>query len=209
MSYKYIEKHNIWKVELRVNGKKKYFGSFKTENEAKTVFEEKSKEIMSASLPNDISEFRDISGYNGYKISKDGRIISFSKNTSKSLLIRKDKRGYHRVMLCNEYGKKEELLHRLLYTAFIGKIPNGMFVDHIDRDKSNNNLENLRIVTPSQNSINSNNVDRAKGYHKNGSWWQAVICYGGERHYIGNFKTEEEARSAYLKEKKEHHLMPE
>lgn len=42
-------------------------------------------------------------------------------------------------------------LHRLLYAYFIGEVPFGMVVDHIDNDKFNNNLDNLQLLTREQN----------------------------------------------------------
>ena len=104
--------------------------------------------------------------------------------------------------------EKNFTVHRLLALHFIDNPNNYPIVDHIDRNKSNNSLDNLRLVTASQNSINSNNVDEAKGYHKSGDYWQAVICSVGKRIYLGNFKTQKEARLAYLKAKEKYHIMP-
>jgi HNH endonuclease/NUMOD4 motif len=42
-------------------------------------------------------------------------------------------------------------VHRLVYMAFVGDIPNGMSINHIDGNKANNNISNLELVTPSQN----------------------------------------------------------
>jgi hypothetical protein len=44
------------------------------------------------------------------------------------------------------------LLHRLVYSAFNGPIPEDKVVDHIDGDKFNNKLSNLRLLTPRENS---------------------------------------------------------
>lgn len=43
--------------------------------------------------------------------------------------------------------------HRLVASAFIGNIPNKMDVDHIDGNRHNNNVSNLRIVTHSENCL--------------------------------------------------------
>lgn len=41
--------------------------------------------------------------------------------------------------------------HRVVYEAFIGNIKNGLVIDHIDGDKHNNRIDNLRMVTHSEN----------------------------------------------------------
>lgn len=208
MGHYYDKRDSMWRVRFRINGKQNYFGSFKTEEEAKIFSKIKSEEIMISSFPIDISEYRDIIGYSGYKISKDGRVFSLRRTTLKKIIPAKQSKGYLYLHLYNDGKSTNELLHRLIYKTFIGEIPDNMFVDHIDRNKSNNSLDNLRLVTASQNSINSNNVDEAKGYHKSGDYWQAVICSVGKRIYLGNFKTQKEARLAYLKAKEKYHIMP-
>jgi DNA-directed RNA polymerase subunit N (RpoN/RPB10) len=45
--------------------------------------------------------------------------------------------------------------HRLIWTMFNGEIPEGKLLDHIDRNRSNNRIENLRLVTISENARNS------------------------------------------------------
>jgi hypothetical protein len=44
--------------------------------------------------------------------------------------------------------------HRIVWESFNGKIPNGLEIDHIDRNKHNNKLKNLRLVTHSENCLN-------------------------------------------------------
>lgn len=54
-------------------------------------------------------------------------------------------------------GKKKNTLkyvHRLIWIWHNGPIPEGYFIDHIDRNNTNNKIENLRIATPAQNSWN-------------------------------------------------------
>lgn len=48
--------------------------------------------------------------------------------------------------------QKVETLHRIVYVAFIGDIPEGMVVDHIDNDPQNNDLKNLQVLTRSENT---------------------------------------------------------
>lgn len=52
------------------------------------------------------------------------------------------------------------LVHRLVYEAFKGEIPEGLEIDHIDRNKRNNNPDNLRVVTRSENMRNVDKKSR-------------------------------------------------
>ena len=45
-------------------------------------------------------------------------------------------------------------VHRLVYEVFKGEVPEGMEIDHIDRNKHNNNPDNLRVVTRAENCKN-------------------------------------------------------
>ena len=55
--------------------------------------------------------------------------------------------GYYRI--------GHDFLHRVVYELFIGKIPDGYVVDHIDTNSRNNNITNLRACTQSENIKNS------------------------------------------------------
>jgi len=95
------------------------------------------------------------------------------------------------------------LLHRLIWTMFKGTIPDGMWVDHIDQDKWNNRIENLRLCDPSQSVCNRGKqksrrlgFPRGVGRIKTGGY-TATIAVRGKRIYLGFFKTPEEAGKAY------------
>ena len=100
--------------------------------------------------------------------------------------------------------------HRLVYYAhhqdwdiFDGSSNN--VVDHYNRDRSDNRIENLHIVTIQQNSFNTN----AKGYswYKSRNKWEAYIKINGRKIKLGYFEKEEDARNAYLKEKAKLHIV--
>ena len=90
--------------------------------------------------------------YNGYEISNKGTVRN--KKTNRILKSRYNNKGYERVNLRKDNVVKTELIHRLVLQAWKGDIPNKMNVDHIDRDRKNNKLENLRVVSPRQNNEN-------------------------------------------------------
>ena len=78
-------------------------------------------------------------------------------------------------------------------------------IDHIDQDKDNNSIENLRVTTHSQNMWNQ---DR-KGYSFNKSKrkYQAKIRLNYKDIHIGTFENPEDARQAYLEAKNIYHVM--
>jgi hypothetical protein len=111
--------------------------------------------------------------------------------------------GYRQIIIS---GKKYQS-HRLIYIYHNGEIADGLHIDHIDRDKLNNNIENLRLVTPQENQWNRG----AKGYyfHKPRNKFLAKIKLNGKDINLGYFDTAEEAKNAYLKAKKELHIIEE
>lgn len=91
--------------------------------------------------------------------------------------------------------------HRLAWLYEYGKWPDED-IDHIDRNKRNNAIANLREVTDSQNlfnaSIRSDNSSGVKGvsFSRRDCAWRAYINVNGKHRSLGNFKTKAEAVSA-------------
>jgi hypothetical protein len=88
--------------------------------------------------------------------------------------------------------------HRVIWEMHYGPIPDGMVVDHKDRDPWNNHLDNLRLATPSQNNVNNSRPGRSRGVyaHRNGTF-HAHYWSGNKKFHLGTFKTEDEAAGAY------------
>lgn len=72
---------------------------------------------------------------------------------------------------------------------------NKPWVDHINGDRRDNRVCNLRWVTK---SVNQHNRKNAIGYTLHNGKYQVSICKDGYKQYIGRYDTEEEARAAYL-----------
>lgn len=61
-------------------------------------------------------------------------------------------RGYKQVDVCNDEGiKKHMRVHRLVYMAHKGVIPEGMQINHKDENKANNCIDNLELMTNKEN----------------------------------------------------------
>lgn len=103
--------------------------------------------------------FVDIKGYEGlYMINKEGQVWSVKSNRLKTLY---NDGGYFRLNLC----KTPHRIHRLIGEHFIPNPENLPFIDHIDLNKQNNNIENLRWVNPSTNAQNKNkNKNNTSGF---------------------------------------------
>lgn len=72
---------------------------------------------------------------------------------------------------------------------------------HINFNKQDNRLENLRYVTQRENVVSYIKLNSAKliGAQKHGNGWRAAISINGKRINLGSFKTEIEAHEAYIK----------
>lgn len=217
--------------------------------------------------------WKDIPLFEGlYQISNYGNVKSLRFSKEKLLKLGTDLQGYKQCVLYKKDKRKNIKVHLLVAMAFLNHVPDGthnIVVDHIDRNKQNNNVSNLRLVSHSFNTKNADfsinipksNVDgviynsrdnrwaanvyinrkriflgyydleteainavnvykenpenfvkkerRNKAeitskykhlyYHKSVNKWQATPYKNGKQHYIGMFKTEEEANEAVIK----------
>lgn len=111
-------------------------------------------------------EWKVIDEFPNYSICNDGRV-----RNDKTGRIRKHtltSHGYMIISFKKEDGSTKQIfVHRLMAMAFIPNPENKPFIDHINRDKSDNRLENLRWVTTSENQYNIDVHERNKLQEKN------------------------------------------
>ena len=106
--------------------------------------------------------WKDIPGYEGiYQASSLGRIRSFKRNKAIILKPGRSKNGYYNVVLCLNSVGKNAIVHRLVWTTFNGPIPEGLQINHLNENKSDNRLENLSLCTPKENTNYGTGIERS------------------------------------------------
>ncbi len=127
---------------------------------------------------------RPIENYENYTINVHGIVTNV--NTGLVLKQRISSHGYYYVTLYKNGKGKKFLVHNLLARTFLENPENKEFVDHIDRNKLNNNLINLRYVTMSENNTNrkvqKNNKLKIKGVCLNGNYYECRAKINGNRY---------------------------
>lgn len=100
------------------------------------------------------------------------------------------------------FDYKNVYVHRVVWEMHNGQIPDGFEIDHIDRNRSNNKIENLRLATPQQNQRNKS----SNGFH----WLNSRKCFRArininmkEKH-LGCYDNIIDARAAYLMARREY-----
>ncbi|MCP4354289.1 MAG: hypothetical protein GY793_01405 [Proteobacteria bacterium] len=142
-----------------------------------------------------------------YKISSLGRVISFQKYKDGKLLKQnKDTSGYIRYNFVVNGICRQRRVHRLVAELFLpNEYCKSLIVDHKDRNRENNNVENLRMTNNSGNSINSskpkNKSSRFKGVYwcSERSKWSSEIMFNRKHYTLGRFLNEQDAAEAYDK----------
>ncbi len=106
--------------------------------------------------------------------------------------------GYWHVMLDGKMYRS----HRVLWLMYYGEWPKNQ-IDHIDCNKRNNAITNLRDVTCRENQSNRKRPSLAgtTGVFPKGRGYSAQIQINGKTRYLGTFDTIEAASAAYTKEK--------
>jgi len=145
-------------------------------------------------------QWRTIEGHEEYLVSNLGRVKNIS---SKGRFKKLTNDGEYLHVRLSKHGVAKTIrVHRLVAKAFIPNPDEKFCVDHIDRNKLNNVVSNLRWVTHSENNLNTeiraDNTSGFKGVSKTrGNRWNAFASEDGKTIWLGSFATKEEAAEAY------------
>lgn len=111
-----------------------------------------------------------------------------------------DGKGYLKIQVL---GRRYRA-HRLAWLYVYGHLPDGE-IDHINGNKSDNRIANLRVATPQENSRNRpTRIDNAIGlkgvsFHRATGKYRAKISHGGREHSLGLYESPESAHAAYVR----------
>lgn len=103
------------------------------------------------------------------------------------------------------YNRKNYQVHRIIWEMFNGPIPYRNEIDHINMNKSDNRLCNLRLATSSNNQHNRLKYRNNTSGYKGVSWfppegkWRARITLNGKLRFLGYFTSAETAHAAYCR----------
>jgi hypothetical protein len=157
--------------------------------------------------------FKDIVGYEGlYQVSNMGNVKSLPREVfgrgyymtkEKTLKPGVDTGGYFNVRLCKNGKLSTYTIHQLVAMTFLGHLRCGydFVIDHINRDKLDNRVENLRVVTNRENCSNRKRTYTSKyvgvSWDKSRKKWASRMQIDNIYKNLGYFEKEYDAHVAY------------
>ena len=126
---------------------------------------------------------------------KEGKIYSTKTNR---YIGHQNPKGYWDCSIRNNNGEVwRTKVHRVIYRSINGEIPKDIQVNHIDEDKSNNNIFNLNLMTPKENTNYGTGIARRVAQQKNGKLSKAVAAYKDGKLVMTFPSTREAQRQGY------------
>ena len=150
-----------------------------------------------------VEEYKIIKGFENYSISNFG--VVKNNKTNKILKPGINGHGYHHVSLFKDGKGFTKRIHKLVANAFLSNPFQKRCVDHVDGNKLNNNINNLRFATTSENAMNTkiscNNTSGFKGISldKKCNKWMVYIKINGKTKFLGYFDKIEDAINKRVK----------
>jgi len=147
--------------------------------------------------------FKPVSRNTSYQVSNLGNIKSLI-NKPIILKLDTDNYGYHTVKLSKNCVVTKVKVHILVAEAFLDHKTDGtniLTIDHINNIRTDNNVNNLQIITNRENS--SKDIDKTKtsskyiGVTRERNKWRARIRINNKKVHLGTFEDEYNAHLAY------------
>ena len=133
-----------------------------------------------------MDEWRSVVGFESYEVSNLGNL----RRDNRTLVGKIDKYGYRQYCLSVDNKKSMKTAHSLVAKTFLGERPEANDVDHINHNKLDNRLENLRYITHQQNNLRIPNTNPLRNIHRHHNKYRVKIS---ENTFHGSFDTVEEA----------------
>ena len=150
--------------------------------------------------------WKDVNGYEGsYQVSNLGNIKSLdrvdfaNRKLTGSIMKPNKSKFYYSVGLSKNGKTKTYRIHSLMALVFLNHKPSrNIHVDHINGNRFDNNLNNIRIVTARENCFNTNKKPRlGYSFYPSRNKYKVQVYLNKKSTYLGYFNTEQEAKDAY------------
>lgn len=164
-----------------------------------------------------MENWKPVQGTDLYMVSDQGNVKSLNwyyTGQEKTMAKRKDSTGYFWVWLSINGKRTKFRIHQLVWITFNGDyrtgLNKGLVLNHISKDKEDNRLTNLELITVQANLIHSIDKTKTSSKYTNVCWnpqnkkWAARGKINGKLgKLVGHFNTEEEAYEAFQRAKQE------
>lgn len=134
--------------------------------------------------------WKSIPGFPGYEVSNHGRVKG-----RKATFLRpvRNHKGYLYVSLYISRHRHNKFIHRLVAENFVNGYSEGLFVNHLDEDKTNNRFDNLEWVTNHENNVYGTRCAKVKAKLTNGKCSKPVAQFTRKGELVNVFPSTIEA----------------